>query len=318
MQEWIVTDADADVRLDLWLTRHADAGSRSRAAGWLEKGKVFLNGQAAEPRDAGYRVHSGDRVGVWIDRPGSARASDRAVRAVQHLLFVVHEDEAIVVVDKAVGLLVEPLPDRAGEEATLLDLLAARAHHDVRARYYVVHRIDRDTSGLVLFARTPAARDALKDQFERRTPTRVYQAVLLGHPTPAQGTWTDRLAWDADAFRQRRAHGRDARGKDAVAHYKVVKQFADAALVEVSLVTGKRNQIRVQAGMRGHPLIGERQYRFGSPPEPPDLPRIERQALHAWRLGFEHPSTGRPVTFESPPPEDFLALTANLRRRPRP
>jgi len=315
MQDWIVTEADADIRLDLWLTRHAHAESRSRAAGWLEKGKVFLNGQPADPRDAGYRLHPGDRVGVWIDRPGSARAADRAVRGVQHLLFVVHEDEALIVVDKAVGLLVEPLPDRAGEETTLLDMLAARSHHEVRARQYVVHRIDRDTSGLVLFARTPAARDALKDQFERRTPTRVYQAVLLGEITPERGTWTDRLAWDAEAFRQRRAHGRDARGKDAVAHYAVMEQYADAALVEVSLVTGKRNQIRVQAGMRGHPLLGERQYRFGSPPEPPDLPRIERQALHAWRLGFEHPSTGRPMMFESPPPDDFLFLTTHLRRR---
>jgi 23S rRNA pseudouridine1911/1915/1917 synthase len=83
----------------------------------------------------------------------------------------------------------------------------------------------------------------------------------------------------------------------------------------VSLVTGKRNQIRVQAGLRGHPLLGERQYRFGSPPEPPDLPRIERQALHAWRLGFEHPSTGRAMMFESPPPDDFLFLITHLRRR---
>ena len=92
------------------------------------------------------------------------------------------------------------------------------------------------------------------------------------------------LAWDAASLRQRRAHGRDARGKRAEAHYRIVESFAETALVEVTLVTGKRNQIRVQAALRGHPLLGERQYRFDAPDEPSGLPRIDRQALRAWRL----------------------------------
>jgi 23S rRNA pseudouridine1911/1915/1917 synthase len=101
-----------------------------------------------------------------------------------------------------------------------------------------------------------------------------------------------------------------------VAEYDVLAQFELAALVKVSLVTGKRNQIRVQAALRGHPLLGERQYRFGSPPPAPGLPRIARQALHAWRLGFRHPSTGRPVMVTAEPPEDFRRLLAALRSRP--
>jgi 23S rRNA pseudouridine1911/1915/1917 synthase len=181
-----------------------------------------------------------------------------------------------------------------------------------------VHRIDRDTSGLVLFARTPEARAALKDQFERRAPTRVYQAVVEGTVDPPRGTWRDQLAWDAERLRQRKAHATDARGKDAVAEYSVIEQFEQAALVEVSLVTGKRNQIRVQAGLRGHPLLGERQYRFGSPPEPPGVPHIGRQALHAWRLGFHHPTTSRLVTVTAEPPTDFTQLLASLRKRRRP
>ena len=264
MQEW-VTDANADIRLDLWLTRHADAGSRGRAAGWLEKGKVFLNGQAADPDDAGARLQAGDRVGVWIDRPGSARASDRAVRGQHHLFASWPKTRPSSSSTRPRACSSSRCPTGPGRRRRSSTCCPARSITMRAGGLYVVHRIDRDTSGLVLFARTADARDALKDQFERRTPTRVYQAVLLGEVTPERGTWTDRLAWDAEAFRQRRAHGRDARGKDAVAHYAVMEQYADAALVEVSLVTGKRNQIRVQAGMRGHPLLGERQYRFGSP-----------------------------------------------------
>jgi len=315
MQEWVIAADAAGMRLDLWLARHAGAGSRSRASAWLERGKVFVAGEAAGPRDAARRLVAGDRVGVWMDRPGSAKRADRVALDGRHLLRIVADDAAFIVADKPAGLIVEPLPARGGEEVTLLDLLCHHVRHAPRAALHVVHRIDRDTSGLVLFARTAEARDALKDQFERRTPSRIYQAVLEGVVTPARGTWKDQLAWDATSLRQRKAHATDARGKEAVAEYDVLAQFELAALVEVSLVTGKRNQIRVQAALRGHPLLGERQYRFGSPPPAPGLPRIERQALHAWRLGFRHPSTGRPVMFTAEPPEDFRRLLAALRSR---
>jgi 23S rRNA pseudouridine1911/1915/1917 synthase len=315
MQEWTVADADADMRLDLWLTRRAGAGSRSKASAWLDKGKVFLNGEPAGVEHASRRVSPGDRVGVWMDRPGSARAADRAVRDVSHLLQVVHEDAALVAVDKAVGLIVEPLPGRHGEEVTVLDLLAAHLRADARTSLYVVHRIDRDTSGLVIVARTPAARDALKAQFEERTPERVYLAVVQGRVVQPEGTWQDRLAWDGERLRQRRAHGTDARGKDAIAHYAVLEQFADAALLRIALVTGKRNQIRVQASLRGHALLGERQYRFDTPPPAPGLPAIDRQALHAWQLGFVHPTTGRLMRLEAPLPEDLTTLLDRLRGR---
>jgi 23S rRNA pseudouridine1911/1915/1917 synthase len=316
MQEWVIAADAAGMRLDLWLARHAGAGSRSRAAAWLERGKVFVDGQAAGPGEAARRPAAGARVGVWMDRPGSARAADRAAHDRRHLLRLVAEDPAFIVADKPAGLLVEPLPGRGGEEVTLLDLVRHHLRHEPRAALYVVHRIDRDTSGLVLFARTAEARDALKEQFERRTPERVYLAVVEGRVSPPRGTWQDHLAWDASRLRQRQAHATDARGKEAVAGYEVVEQFEAAALLRVALATGKRNQIRVQAGVRGHPLLGERQYRFGAPPAAPGLPRIERQALHAWRLGFRHPSTGRPVTLTAEPPDDFRRLLAALRGRP--
>jgi 23S rRNA pseudouridine1911/1915/1917 synthase len=315
MREWIVESADAGMRLDRWLALRTDAGSRRRATEWIARGKVYWNGQAAEAAQGAQTVSAGQLVGVWMDRPGSSKPVDRTVRDVRHLLSVLHEDDSIVVVDKPAGLLVEPLPGRDGEEPTLLNLLADYYRHTPRARSYVVHRIDRDTSGLVLFARTPAAREALKSQFRQRTPERVYLAVVLGRPTPTTGSWRDRLAWDPSSLRQRKAHGQDSRANDAEARYKVTEPFADAALIEVQLVTGKRNQIRVQAAMRGHPLLGERQYRFSAPPEPATLPHIDRQALHAWKLGFIHPTAGRPVTYVSPLPDDFVALLAAFRRR---
>lgn len=315
MREWIIESTDAGMRLDRWLAVRTDAGSRHRATEWIARGKVYLNGQVADAAQGGHRVSSGQRVGVWIDRPGSSKPADRSVRDVRHLLSVLHEDEAIVVVDKPAGLLVEPLPGRHGEEPTLVNLLADYDRHAPRARSYVVHRIDRDTSGLVLFARTPAARDALKAQFRQHMPERVYRAVVLGRPAPTTGTWRDSLAWDPSSLRQRKAHGRDSRASDAEARYQVTEPFADAALIEVQLVTGKRNQIRVQAAMRGHPLLGERQYRFGAPPEPPTLPHIDRQALHAWKLGFIHPTTGHRVQYVSTLADDFTALLAALRRR---
>lgn len=314
MREWIVEPADAGTRLDKWLATRTDAGSRGRASAWLARGKIYLDGQPVDASAGARRLAAGDRVGLWLDRPGSAAAVDPAVRDARASLRVIHEDSSVVVVDKPPGLIVEPLPGREGEEPTLLDLLADRDRHAPRARAYVVHRIDRDTTGVVLFARTLAARDALKAQFARHTPARIYQAVVMGCPAPSSGTWRDMLAWDAASLRQRRAHGRDARGKRAEAHYRIVESFAETALVEVTLVTGKRNQIRVQAALRGHPLLGERQYRFDAPDEPSGLPRIDRQALHAWRLGFVHPTTGRPVTYTAPLPPDFVALLGALRR----
>jgi len=315
MREWIVESGDAGMRLDKWLARRTGAGSRGRAAGWLTRGKVYVNGQPAEAESGARPVVTGDRVGLWMDRPGSSKSADRSVRDARHLLRIIHEDAALVVVDKPAGLLVERLPRGAPDEPTLLDLLADRYRHAPRARVYVVHRIDRDTSGLVLFARTALARDALKEQFERRTPERVYLAVVLGRVTPREGTWRDSLAWDASSLRQRRAHGRDARAKDAESRYREVEAFSGASLLEVSLVTGKRNQIRVQAGMRGMPLLGERLYRFSAPPEPRGFPHIDRQALHAWKLGFRHPESGRRVAFESPIPPDIAAVLAGLRNQ---
>lgn len=316
MTEWTVGEADGGSRLDAWLAARPEVGSRGKARDAIECGKIFLNGQELVFSDAGVRLAAGDRVGFWPDRPGSAKSRSRDIVATRHVLSIVHEDDDLLLVDKPPGWLVEPLPGRAGGEVTLRDLLADHLRARTRARAYVVHRIDRDTSGLVLFALTATARDDLKAQFERRLPERVYLAVVRGRVVPASGTWRDKLAWDKQRLVQKRAHLHEERAKDAVAHYRVLEQFAEAAVLEVRLVTGKRNQIRVQAGSRGHPLVGERIYTYGSADGVPRRgggAEFPRQALHAARLAFQHPRTRRRIEFTAPIPDDIRQLIDRLR-----
>lgn len=313
MTTWTVSEADAGQRLDAWLAARPEVGSRGRARDAVECGKVFLNEDELTYADAARRVRAGDVVGFWPDRPGSSRPRSREVVAARSALRVVYQDAHLLLADKAPGWLVEPLPGDAPAEVTLLDMVADLLRSEKKIRPYVVHRIDRDTSGLVLFALTPASRDALKIQFEKRTPTRVYLAVVNGAPEPPSGTWRDRLVWDSERLVQKRAHAEEERAKDAVARYRIVERFASQSLVEVSLVTGKRNQIRVQAGSRGHPLVGERQYRFGRPRDEAREPAFDRQALHAARLGFTHPATRRHVEFTADMPIDMQELLRLLR-----
>jgi 23S rRNA pseudouridine1911/1915/1917 synthase len=183
-----------------------------------------------------------------------------------------------------------------------------------KRRPFVVHRIDRDTSGLVVFAKDPRTQQALKKQFINRAPQRVYLALVYGHPAPDRGTWRDYLVWDRKALIQKRTHPRDPHAAEAVCDYRVVETFRDTSLLEVRLETGKRNQIRIQARLRGHTLVGERRYVYG-----PDALRpivFPRQALHAYRLVFRHPADGRPMRFEAALPADLNMILARLRTEP--
>lgn len=317
MPEWTIDQEGAGVRLDAWLACRPEVGSRGRARMWIARGKVFLNGEALLFSGAGRRLKAGDRVHLWIDRPGSARAGRRDVAAARNTLRVVYEDRDLVVVDKPAGMLVEPLPQSDASTVTMLDLVADHVRPAARARPRVVHRIDRDTTGLVVFALTLDAQQSLKAQFERRTPERVYLALLRGKVQPPSGVWKDRLVWDKDRRIQKRALEGEERARDAIARYRVVEQFERAALVEIALVTGKRNQIRKQAALRNHPLVGERLYVPQTARPAPGDPALDRQALHAHRLSFRHPTTGACVNVEAPVPADLARLVARLRENGR-
>jgi len=306
--EWTVSTAEQGLRLDKFLAEPGRLGSRRRASVALDRGKVFVNAVEAAGDAGATRLVAGDLVRVWMDRPGSARG--RAPRQSGDLR-ILYEDDALIVLDKPAGLLAVPL-ERRSEAPSALDQVTEHLRLHGKRRPLVVHRIDRDTSGLVVFAKHAAAQNRLKGQFKRHTVERVYRAVVYGHPDPPAGTWRDRLVWDQRALIQKETHPRDPRGTDAVSHYQVVERFRSASLVEVRLETGKRNQIRIQARLRGHTLVGERRYVYG--PEELRPIQFERQALHAYRLAFEHPVSGEALRFEAPIPADLADLMTRLRR----
>lgn len=223
-------------------------------------------------------------------------------------LHVIYEDDSLIVVNKPAGLLAVPL-ERNPAVPSVFDRLEERFRSHGKRRPFVVHRIDQDTSGLVVFAKDARAQKALADQFKRREPERVYWAVVHGRPDPPRGTWRDRLVWDTRALIQKRAR----EGDEAISDYRVVESLRDASLIEVRLRTGRRNQIRIQAALRGHPLVGERRY-VAEGGRVRAIP-FGRQALHAWRLTFRHPVDGRSIELEAPPPADFADLLARLRLR---
>jgi 23S rRNA pseudouridine1911/1915/1917 synthase len=289
-------------------------GSRGRARIALTRGKIFVNGVEMSAQHAGVRLKLGDEIRVWMDRPGSAKRRGEIRVGDVHILY---EDEALLVLNKPAGLLTVPLDARRDTSSAYADVAQHLGRGTKRTRPFVVHRIDRDTSGLVVFAKNARAQHALKDQFVRQEPERLYHAVVHGRPRPDTGTWRDRLVWDAHELRQKKAMTTtSARGVDAISHYRVLEVFVDASLIEVRLQTGKRNQIRIQAGLRGHALIGERQYL--SEKKLTHTLEFPRQALHAFRLSFRHPIDGRPMSFEAPLPFDFDQLLTRLRRQPRP
>jgi 23S rRNA pseudouridine1911/1915/1917 synthase len=312
-QQWTVDADEAGQRLDKYLAAAGRAGSRSRAADAVARGRVFVNDVEAAPDEGARLVREGDVVRLWMDRPGSARRAP--LPPARGGLEIVHEDADLVVVNKPPGLLTVPL-DGESRAASVLALLHDRFRSHRMRTPLVVHRIDRDTSGLVVFALHPAARDALVAQFARRTPERVYLALVAGHPDPPSGTWRDRLTWNEDACLQRPAREDDPDAKDAESDYRVVMTFEETSLIEVRLRTGRQGQIRVQAQLRGHALIGDRRYR-PFPGAPGHGVAFPRQALHAQRLGFEHPADGRRVEFMAPMADDLRDLIDVLRRQAR-
>jgi len=306
--QWTVDAGSAGLRLDKYLAAPDRLGSRSRAVGAIERGKVFVNDVEVTATEAARKLTTGHRVRVWMDRPGSAKRRPAPHRTEE--LNILYEDDDLIAVNKPAGLLAVPL-ERKSEADSVQEQVERHLRSHRTRRPFVVHRIDRDTSGVVVFAKHAAAQALLKQQFLRHEPERVYQAIVYGHPKPASGTWRDHLAWDQRSLIQKETHARDPRAKEAVSEYRVVEPFATTSLIEVRLVTGKRNQIRIQARLRGHTLVGEQRYTYG-----PDTLRaidFDRQALHAARLVVKHPATGATLTFEAPLPKDLKDLIRELR-----
>lgn len=297
----LIVPADcAGLRLDQALARLLPEHSRSRLAAWVRQGKVSLDDTAADPKR---RVWGGERI-TLVAGPAPEETAQRP-EAIP--LAIVHEDEHILVVDKPPGLVVHP--GSGNWQGTLLNALL---HHAPQLaglpRAGIVHRLDKDTSGLLVVARTLEAQTDLVRQLAARTVKRHYLA--LAHGRVARDGVVDAPIGRHPVSRTKMAVV--GSGRAARTHYRVLERFAQATLLECALETGRTHQIRVHMAEIGHPLVGDPVY---GPRRraPAPLAGFPRQALHAWRLALTHPATCETMGWEAPLPGDFAALLEALR-----
>ncbi|WP_303808552.1 RluA family pseudouridine synthase [Sandarakinorhabdus limnophila] len=299
----------AGQRLDKALAEAVPLYSRERLKNLVQGGR--LSGLAGVIWDPATKMKGGEAL--TLDVP-EARPSDTVAQDIP--LTIVHEDDHLLVVDKPAGLVVHPA---AGNyDGTMVNALL---HHCAGrlsgiggvARPGIVHRIDKDTSGLLVVAKTDKAHEGLAAQFARHDVDRRYTAVVAGVPVPPAGRIEGALA-RSTANRQKMAIVKDGRGKHAITHFRTVAAFDGAAQVECRLETGRTHQIRVHMASIGHALLGDAVYGRTPGKLAPLLKDMafERQALHAATLGFVHPVTQEKLCFESPLPADMVALIGRL------
>ncbi|GAA0693074.1 23S rRNA pseudouridine1911/1915/1917 synthase [Dyella sp. SG562] len=283
--------------------------SRSRLAAWIKAGAVTLDGAAAPPR---HLLRGGEQVRLEAELAAEVELEPEDIA-----LEVVHQDEHLLVLNKPAGLVVHP---GAGNAAGTL--LNALLHHDPKLaelpRGGIVHRLDKDTSGLMVVARSLAAHTALVDMLSRHEVERQYEAVVMG--LLVAGGTVDAPIGRHMGDRLRQAVRDEEDGKRAVTHYRLRERFRAHALLQCSLETGRTHQIRVHMAHIGHPLVGDPLYGGGlrlpkgaSPELVAALRGFRRQALHAERLAFEHPVSGEPLSFTAARPADLDALINTLR-----
>jgi 23S rRNA pseudouridine1911/1915/1917 synthase len=283
--------------------------SRSRLTAWVKSGAATLDGATVPPRQL---LRGGELVRLEAELEAEVASAPEAIA-----LAIVHEDEHLLVLDKPAGLVVHP--GAGNPSGTLLNALL---HHDAKLaelpRAGIVHRLDKDTSGLMVVARTLPAMTALVEMLSRHDVERQYEAVVLG--SLVSGGTVDAPIGRSMGDRLRQAVRDEESGKRAVTHYRLRERFRAHSLIQCNLETGRTHQIRVHLTHIGHPLVGDPLYGGGlklpkraAPELAAALRGFRRQALHAERLAFEHPVTGEPLSFAAERPADMTALIEALR-----
>ena len=303
-----IGEAQHGLRLDKALAELLPELSRERLKSLIVEGEVTADGRTLNPS---MKVAAGQLFAVNIPAPAEAEAIAQDIP-----LNIVHEDADLIVVHKPAGLVVHPAAGNL--DGTLVNALLHHCRGELSgiggvARPGIVHRIDKDTSGLLVVAKSDRAHEGLAQQFKAHSIDRLYAAIVYGLPQPSAGT-VDTWIGRSDADRKKMAVHREGRGKHAVTHYRTIERLAGAALVECKLETGRTHQVRVHMAHLGHPLIGDPVYsrdRKGFKTILETL-RFKRQALHAKRLGFIHPLTGQKLSFDSALPTDMQELLSEL------
>ncbi len=287
---------DAGKRADVVVAAYSGA-SRSRVAGAVKAGAVRVNGETIRPS---HLLEAGDVLEFTIEAVAVRTVEPQAIA-----LAIVYEDDDVLVVDKPAGMVTHPA--HGARSGTLVNALLAHAHAlpGDPERAGLVHRLDRDTSGLLVVAKTEASLRALGEAMRARTIHREYLGLVRGHPEHPTGTIDGPIGRDPN-HRLKYAIVRD--GKPAITHFVVREQLAQHAELAFTLETGRTHQIRVHLAASGHPIVNDRVYGKREPRS--ELPG---QALHAWRLRFAHPRTGAPLAFEVAPPAGYLRTLECLR-----
>ena len=303
--------AEAGQRLDKALAE-ASGLSRERIKALMGEGRVMLGGKTVS--QASHKPTAGTAFEIHVPETAPAEAQAQDIP-----LTIVYEDGDLIVVDKPAGLVVHPAAGNL--DGTLVNALLHHCAGQLSgiggvARPGIVHRIDKDTSGLLVVAKTDAAHEGLARQFADHSIERAYLAIVAGPPMPPAGTvqgWIGRS--DHDRKKMAVLHELNKRGKHAVTHFRTLETFTGAALVECRLETGRTHQVRVHMASIGHPLLGDPVYGRATPRLRPILTQLHfaRQALHAAVLGFIHPVTGANLRFESKLPADMTGLLVELR-----
>jgi 23S rRNA pseudouridine1911/1915/1917 synthase len=310
----IVTDSHAGKRLDMFIQHHEAYSSRNRIQTFIKDGLALVNGNPEKPS---YKVRAGDTVTLELP--------ERKVREVlpENIpLHVVFEDDHMVVLNKPPGLVVHPAP--GNYTGTLVNALlyhygslpssgkvTSEGAGSERERAGIVHRLDKDTSGVMVVARTEHALKALTAQFKNRVVQKKYLALVAG--VIKKGSGTIEAAIGRHVKERKKISVHTASPREAVTLFKVKERFKKATLVEVEIKTGRTHQIRVHMAHLGYPVLGDRVYGGARAAKPGSL-SFARQMLHAESLSLLHPVTGTPLTFIAPPPPDMAEAIDRLRR----
>lgn len=295
----IVTDKDVGIRVDVYVARALDI-SRSYAGNLIKNGNISMRDRVLK---ANYRVAEGDEIVIEKDE-----AEDLTVEAENIPLDIVYEDEDIIVVNKARGMVVHPAA--GNPNGTLVNALLWHCDGELSGingviRPGIVHRLDKDTSGLMVAAKTDAAHKDLAEQIKAHTARRTYVALVHGNIVEAKGRIDAPLGRHPKDRIKMAVNMKD--GKDAITHFTVLERFGNYTLVQCRLETGRTHQIRVHMAYIGHPVVNDPLYGYKR-----DAFSIEGQALHSCALDLVHPITKQAMHFEAPWPNDFKAVVQSV------